>query len=206
MGAAVAFASSGCDQTVEPSPVCLTAVSPAALSPCLIGGSVTATVSAPSTCRWSATSNSPWLTITGGASGTGAGIITLAFPSNYDAPREAVVTVMDSSGKAGHDLRVSQAGCFYGVTQNSFSFSSDGGSGRFDVIQQTVPTICGGPQQDACQWTAMSDAFWISVSTPMPRVGDDAVFFTVAPASGAASRTGTIVMRDQIVQVTQAGR
>jgi hypothetical protein len=107
---------------------------------------------------------------------------------------------------AGQNVRVSQAGCRYGVSRSSFAFVAAGGSGTFDVLQQSDPTECGGALQDRCVWTALSNASWIVVTTPMPRSGDNPVAFTVAPNTGASPRTGTITVRDRVVTITQNGQ
>jgi hypothetical protein len=51
----------------------------------------------------------------------------------------------------------------------------------------------------------VSDVPWITITTSMPRFGDDPVAFTVAANPGAAARTGRITVRDRVVTVTQAG-
>jgi hypothetical protein len=105
----------------------------------------------------------------------------------------------------GQNVRVSQAGCHYGVSKNSVSFTATGGAGTFDVLQESDPNSCGGATQDACVWTAVSGVPWITITSSMPRVGDDPVSFTVAPNDAAAARSGTITVRDKVVQITQAG-
>jgi hypothetical protein len=106
---------------------------------------------------------------------------------------------------AGQNVRVSQAGCRYAVTTSSFNFIADGGNGRFDVLQQSDPTQCGGATQDRCVWTAVADVPWITITSPATRQGDNPVTFTVAPNNGP-QRTGTITVRDKVVQITQAAR
>lgn len=106
---------------------------------------------------------------------------------------------------AGQNVRVAQAGCAYGVSQSSFSFSSASATGAFDVLQQSDPIVCGGALQNACVWTAASDVPWITITTSMPRMGDERVNFTVAANGTGASRTGTIRVRDRIIQVNQGG-
>jgi hypothetical protein len=58
---------------------------------------------------------------------------------------------------AGQNLRISQAGCLYAVSQDAISIAAAGGPGRFDVLQMAQPLTCGGPLQDACVWTATSN-------------------------------------------------
>lgn len=107
---------------------------------------------------------------------------------------------------AGQNLRIAQAGCRYAVSQSAFSFTAAGGTGTFSVIQQSDPTECGGATQDRCVWTAESQVPWITITLSMPRSGDNPVAFSVAPNGDTAPRTGTIVVRDKAVTITQAGR
>ena len=185
---------------------CQYSVAPVDLRPCMSGGSVTATVTTQAFCPWTAMPNASWLTVPTGASGSGPGVITIAFSESYDAPREGIIMVRWPTPTAGQNIRVAQAGCRYAVSRGAFSFASTGGSGTFDVIQQSDPTTCGGPTQDRCLWSATSNVPWISVTSSMPRAGDDPVAFAVAANDNTASRIGTITVRDKVVVITQAGK
>ncbi len=102
-------------------------------------------------------------------------------------------------------MQVAQAGCRYAVSTSTITVAAGGGTFSFDVYQQSDPLECGGPLQDRCVWTAKSDASWLTVTTAMPRAGDDRVSFTAAANSGL-SRVAAITVRDKSVVVTQAGR
>jgi hypothetical protein len=104
---------------------------------------------------------------------------------------------------AGQNVRVLQAGCYYGVSTSNINIANVGGQGHFDVVQQSDPQLCGGPTQDACLWTAVSQTLWINITTPMPQRGDNRVTFAVAPNTSGAPRTGTIVVRDKTVTIIQ---
>ena len=106
---------------------------------------------------------------------------------------------------AGQNIRVAQAGCVYAVSQAAFNFTASAGAGTFSVLQQSDPITCGGATQDRCIWTAQSDVSWITITTGMPRSGDNPVSFTVQPNTGTVTRVGTIRVRDKTVVVTQAG-
>jgi Viral BACON domain/Putative binding domain, N-terminal len=185
---------------------CQYAVAPVDVTPCMPGGSVTATVTTQPFCPWTAASGASWLTVAAGASGSGPGAITMTFSDNYDAPRQGIIMVRWPTPTAGQNIRVAQAGCLYAVSRGAFSFTATAGSGTFDVIQQSVPNTCGSATQDRCVWTAQSTVAWITVTTGMPRSGDNPVAFAVAANDGPASRTGTIIVRDKVVVVTQAGK
>lgn len=185
---------------------CQYSVAPVNFSPCMPGGSVTATLTTQASCPWTATPDVSWLNLPSGTSGMGSGVITITFPDNYDAPRQGTVLVRWPTPTAGQNLRVAQAGCLYAVSSSAFSFTSSGGPGTFNVIQQSDPNTCGGATQDRCVWTAQSDVPWITITSSMPRSGDDRVAFTVATNDGATSRVGRITVRDKVVVITQAGR
>lgn len=184
--------------------VCQYSVAPVDFNPCMPASSVTAMVTAPAGCTWTAAPNASWLTVPSGASGTGSGTITINFSDNYDAPRDGIVMVRWPTPTAGQNIRIAQAGCTYAVSQNSFPFAAAGGPGTFNVIQQSVPNTCGGATQDRCIWSAVSDVPWITISGAMPRAGDDRVQFTVAANGTGAPRVGRITVRDKVVVINQA--
>jgi hypothetical protein len=197
------------DQIGEDNPQpanCLYSVAPVDFTPCMPGGNLTATVTTQSNCTWTAAPGASWLGIPSGKSGTGSGVITIAFSDNYDAPRDGVVMVRWPTPTAGQNIRVAQAGCTYAVSQNAFSVASGGGPGTFNVIQQSIPNTCGGATQDRCVWTAESNVSWIHVTSSMPQSGDNPVSFTVDANSGATSRVGKITVRDKVVTITQTGQ
>jgi hypothetical protein len=178
---------------------CDYAVSPVEFTPCMsVPFNLTATVMTQPTCAWTATTDASWISVTGGQAGSGAGAVTFHVSDNWDAPRQGIVMVRWPTLTAGQNLRVLQAGCYYAVSTAAISMGAAGGSGRFDVIQQSDPNNCGGPLQNAC--------LWITVTSTMPQVGDNPVNFVVVPNDSVVQRSGTIVVRDKRVRITQAGR
>jgi hypothetical protein len=184
---------------------CHYAVDPVRFEPCMPAGQVTAAVTTEQGCAWTATPSASWLRLPSGTSGSGPSAITITFTENYDAPRDGTVMVRWPTPTAGQNVRIEQAGCLYAVSRSAIDVGAAGGTGTFDVIQQAEPNTCGGPTQDRCLWTARSSVSWITITSSMPRTGDQPVFFDVAANTGAASRTGTITVRDKSVTVTQAG-
>jgi all-beta uncharacterized protein/BACON domain-containing protein len=182
---------------------CTYAVSPVLFSPCMPAGRVTATVTTEPRCQWTVSAGASWLSVASSSTGAGPGSVTIAFPDNYDAPRDGIVMVRWPTPTAGQNVRVEQAGCTYSVTPSSVSIAAAGGSASFDVVQESQPNTCGGPLQDRCVWTAQSNVGWITITSSMPRTGDNPVAFTVAANTGAA-RTGRITVRDKVVTITQA--
>ena len=98
-----------------------------------------------------------------------------------------------------------QAGCYYGVSTSNITVAAVGGQGHFDVLRQSDPQLCGGPTENACLWTAVSQVPRITITTPMPQRGDNPVNVVVSPNNTGATRTGTIVVRDKTVTIIQPG-
>ncbi|MCR4375650.1 MAG: hypothetical protein NUW22_12455, partial [Acidobacteria bacterium] len=157
---------------------CQYSVGPVEFSPCMTSPALTATVTTGEACTWSATPDASWITIISlmnGQTGSGSGSVTFQVADNWSPPRTGIVMVRWPTVTAGQNLRVMQAGCAYAVSTTAIAIGSAGGTGRFDVLQQSDPVGCGGPLQNACLWTATSDASWITVSTAMPQTGDNPV-------------------------------
>lgn len=185
---------------------CQYSVAPFEFSPCMGSVEMASQVVTQAGCPWTAAPGASWITIATGQSGSGTGTVRFRISDNYDAPRSGIVMVRWPTPTEGQNVRIAQAGCYYGVSRNSFSLTGSGGTGTFDVVQQSEPYTCGGATQDACVWTAQSDAAWIAVTSSMPRRGDNPVSFSVAPNDGTAERSGTITVRDKAVRITQARR
>lgn len=178
-------------------------VAPVSLDACMsVPFDLTTLVTAGPGCPWTVSADSPWITVTSGASGAGTGQVTLRLADNWDAPRSGLVMVRWPTVTAGQNVRISQAGCRYGTSVSDITIAAPGGPASFDVLQQSDPLTCGGALQDRCLWTAEADVPWITITTPMPRTGDNRVNFTVQPNTGA-TRIGTIRVRDRLVRITQ---
>jgi Viral BACON domain/Putative binding domain, N-terminal len=193
-------------QSGQPAVMCTYSVAPVQFTPCMPSGSATTRITTQPSCPWTAVSSVSWLAVTTGSSGTGSADISAQYSANYDAPREGLVMLRWPTPTAGQNVRITQAGCYYGVSRSAFTFGAAGGSGTFDVVQQSDPILCGGPRQDACVWSAVADVPWITITTSMPRTGDDPVAFVVAANMSGSGRTGTITVRDKTVQIAQAGQ
>ena len=185
---------------------CTYAVTPVAFQPCMPAGTLNATITTQASCSWTAASDSQWLAVASSAAGNGSAVISLRYSDNYDAPRSGIVMMRWPTPTAGQNIHVTQAGCVYAVSRSDISIAAAGGAATFDVIQQSVPNTCGGATQDRCVWTAQSDVPWITITSSMPRSGDNPVSFAVAANDGTAPRVGRITVRDKVVVVTQSGR
>jgi hypothetical protein len=185
---------------------CTYAVAPVAFQPCMPAGTLNAIITTEASCPWTAASDSQWLAVASSASGNGSAVISMRYSDNYDAPRSGIVMMRWPTPTAGQNIHVAQAGCVYAVSRSDISMVAAGGVATFDVIQQSVPNACGGATQDRCVWTAQSDVPWITITSSMPRSGDNPVSFAAAANDGTAPRVGRITVRDKVVVVTQSGR
>ncbi len=144
------------------------------------------TVTAPDGCAWTASSNASWLTITSGASGSGAGAVQYTAAATTGPARSGTLTV------AGQTFTVNQGqGCSFAVAPASATVPNQGGQTAFEV--QT-----GG----GCGWTAASQVPWITIASGGTGTGNGTVQLTVAANSGG-SRTGNVTVADKTFSVTQ---
>jgi hypothetical protein len=152
------------------------------------GGTSTFSVTTTSGCTWTTDSQTSWITITSGASGSGNGTVNFNAAANTGPARTGSLLI------AGETVTVSQPSgttCSYSVTPTSRSMPVGGGSSTFSVA-----TTSG------CAWTADSEAGWITITSAASGSGNGTVGFTAAANTGP-SRTGTINIAGQDVSVTQ---
>ena len=106
----LALAALGCSNSspTEPTPApCTYTLSASSLSFEASGGSNSVTVSAASHCTWTATSDRGWMSVTGGASGSGGGTVNITVSSN---PTNAVRTETDSPAMVNVPVRTALVG------------------------------------------------------------------------------------------------
>jgi hypothetical protein len=137
-------------------------------------------------CAWTAASNSPWLTVTEGASGVGPGVVSYQAAAGVEA-RSGSLTI------AGRTFIVNQsAGCSYSLAPEVQNV--DAGEREVTVDVQTSP---------GCAWTAASNAPWITLRDTGGS-GAGRVRVVVASNPGPA-RSGTATIAGRTLTVNQAG-
>jgi hypothetical protein len=172
-------------------PACTFSVSPSSRSVPSGGGSSTFAVSAPQGCAWTAATQTSWITITGGASGSGNGTVSFdADAHTGTSQRNGSLTI------AGESVSVTQAGqgCTYGVTPDERTLAAAGGTSTFTV---TAPA--------GCTWTATEQSSWITINGGASGSGNGTVTFTAANYTGTAERNATMTIAGQTVDVVQEG-
>lgn len=147
------------------------------------------TVTAVGTCNWTAASNAAWLTVTGGATGSGSRTVTYQAAANSSASgRSGTLTV------AGQTVTVNQAGlnCTFTVSPTTQSFTAAGGT-----VQGSVTTAAG------CNWTASSSASWMTFPSGSNGSGPGQFQMAAAPNPAASTRSATLTVAGVTVPVTQ---
>jgi hypothetical protein len=174
--------------TVVQNAACSIALAPASQQFPSTGGSGTISVSTTASCAWTAVSNNSWIAVGSSASGTGNGSITFTVDANTGGARSGTLSVGGQTFTVGED-----AGpvCTYSIAPGSQSFTSAGGTG--------VITVTAGP---ACDWTASSNADWITVTAGAAGTGNGTVTFSVDRFNGQF-RTGTLTVAGKTFTVTE---
>jgi Putative binding domain, N-terminal len=154
------------------------------------GGTLSVNVIVSSGCAWTATSNSDFVSVNSGSSGTGNGTVTYQVTNNSGASRSGTLTI------AGLTFTVTQAGIVNNPPQLNLSIGSlnFGFNGTLITGSQDVTiSFSAGP---AVAWTASSNQSNITVN-PASGMGNGVLHITAAPgpsgvvtvsAAGAGNR------------------
>ncbi len=154
------------------------------------------TVTAGTTCAWTATSNASWITVTSGASGTGNGIVNYSVAANNTgAARTGTIT-----GWFGLTFTVTQAA---GNTSSCQVYTTVSGYNLPYLGRQMSIAITAA---NTCSWSASSNVPWITIYSATGS-GNGTLTFAVSDNAGAA-RTGTIKINQASLTISQtaAGR
>lgn len=149
------------------------------------GGPVTVAISTSDGCRWDVSSQSTWITIRSGASGTASGEAQFIVASNGGPERAGLLTI------AGRTYSVVQeSGCTYSISAPPLEMPGGGGLLAFGISTAA-----------SCPWSAAGGAAWMSVS-PGSGTGPGEVRFVIAPNS-SISRTAVVRVAGQSFSITQ---
>jgi hypothetical protein len=153
------------------------------------GGNGTVAVNTAQTCQWNATSNSPFITIVSGSSGSGQGNVNFVVaPNTTGAQRTGTMTI------AGQTFTVTQAAnCEFSINPTAQNFSLTGGAGVVNV--QTNP---------GCAWTAVSNNPFITIKSGGTGNGNGNVNYTVAASPDGNSRAGTMTIAGKTFTIAQS--
>jgi hypothetical protein len=151
----------------------------------------TVSVTAGSSCAWTAGSNAGWLTITSGASDSGNGSVGYSVAAN-SATTERVgrLTI------AGATFTFTQAGAGCGYTLSPTTRTV----GTTTTTGSVAVTAGSG-----CTWTASSSAGWLTVTSGGSGTGNGTVNYSVAVNTASAARSATLTIGTATFTVTQNG-
>ncbi|MEO8025437.1 MAG: BACON domain-containing carbohydrate-binding protein [Bryobacteraceae bacterium] len=157
------------------------------------GGTTFIGVTAPAGCAWTATSNAGWISVTGGSSGSANGTVTYTVAANASSSgRTGTMTI------AGQTITVTQAGvsviCSYSLNSYTQPFGDFGGT-----------YYVGVSSPSGCNWTATSNAGWITIIGGNSGSANGTVNYTVASNTSNSSRTGSMTIAGNVFTVTQSG-
>ena len=152
------------------------------------GGSGTLTVTVAPECVWSATSAAEWLSITSTPNGQGSGNMTFTATGNPTAAMRRGALLF---GERRVELTQSGAACQFTLAPQTASVGAAGGEGSV--------TLNG---VEGCQWSATSQADWISIVGPQSGSGSSAIRFSAGANEGPA-RSGLIAIADRTFAVNQ---
>jgi pseudomonalisin len=172
-------------------PRCTYTLNPASAQQPAAAGKYTVTVAAAAGCSWTAVSNASWISLTGGASGSGNGQVSYALAANTGSPRTGSLTI------GGSLFQVTQLGSSSTFTLNPVSVNA-GATGGIGTLSIAAPA-------STTTWTAQSNAPWITISGAATGTGNGTITYKVAANTGTATRTGTLSVAGLTFTVTQAG-
>ena len=170
---------------------CTYAINPTSQSFDAGAGNGSFSMTAPSSCSWSAgSSDTTWLQVTGGATGSGNGTVTFTVSANTGPARSATITA------GGQTFTASQAsGCTISLSSSSQDVPATG----LDKGSFGVNTAAG------CTWTATTAEGWIHITTGSSGTGPGTVEFSVDANPGSGSRNGKIAVGAQVFEIKQSG-
>ncbi|MGE3178776.1 MAG: BACON domain-containing carbohydrate-binding protein, partial [Vicinamibacterales bacterium] len=168
---------------------CSYTVSPTSVSATSAARTGTVSVTATSGCTWTSSSSASWITITSGGTGTGNGSVGYSLAANTgSSQRTGSMTI------AGRTVPVTQSGtsCSFTLSTTSLSIPAAGGTASGNVTASS-----------GCAWTTSSAQSWLTVSAGTS--GNGSFTVTAQPNTSSSSRTGSVTVAGQTVNVTQAG-
>ena len=101
-------------------------------------------------------------------------------------------TFLENTGNLTDNTQCTSVSCNYSISPTSKSFGSGGGE---DIVNVSTT--------ESCNWTAVSNVDWITITSGNNGIGNGTVFYTVGPFLGEDERTGIMVIAGKLFTVTQ---
>jgi pimeloyl-ACP methyl ester carboxylesterase len=148
------------------------------------------TVNTGAGCQWSAVSQNPWVSITGGSSGTSSGTVSFSVLANpVTVPRVTTIVVGNSSARTSFLVQQS-ALCTYALSVADVALPSGGGSDTVNVTTEA-----------GCPWMAVPNASWLTITAGAGGTGSGSFTLTASPNAGDTDLLGTITVMTQTLSV-----
>ena len=175
--------SSGCTFTLSKTSITLKAK----------GGKMTVSVKAKGTgCDWTASTTNSWITITSGSSGTGSGKVEFTVPGNTNtAALSGAITIAGDTYTVNQDA----GGCTYKLSPKDGKLKDTGGTATIKVT----------PNLSDCDWTAVSNDSFITITSGASGTGKGTVTYSVPANATSNILTGSVAVAGQTFTVIQAG-
>jgi C1A family cysteine protease len=159
----------------------------------LTGGTGTISVTAGSGCKWTATSQEPWIQVTAGASGTGNGTVSFTVSPNSPTANQGAPARTGTILVAGYTYTVNQGD----ITCTYTAALETSGAGVFENQIDVYPS------NSECTWTATPQVPWISVTSGASGTGNGVVKFAMQPSTQVTARMGGISVAGQTLTFVQ---
>lgn len=172
-------------------PVPILSVNPLSYSVGAENGSTAFEVSniGPGTMNWTAQSDSAWLAITDGNSGTDTGTVTATYETNDGVQRTGTITIIAPGAEnSPQTLTVIQA-----ASVNISILNVSPATERAEVLGDTLTFEVSNSGELAMNWTAVSDTPWITITDGASGVDFGTITMECGVNSGE-ERTGTITV------------
>lgn len=176
------------------SPTCTPSITPGSRthSEDATGGTVSLSIG--NSCAWDARSNANWITITSDAAGTGSGDISYTITANTSpTSRSGSLTI------AGQTFTINQSGesnlCTYKLSRDKQRHGARTRGGSFYLYTNSQ-----------CNWTATSNANWITITSKTEGIGRATIRYSVATNYTGVERTGTLTVAGKTFTITQSRR
>lgn len=151
------------------------------------GGQFGVAIQTTAICSWTVTGLPTWITVAGGASGTGPATPALVIDANTGPARSATITVANTA------VTVNQAaGCIYVLSSEGQAFPATGGAANV--------TVSVNP---GCPWTASGPPSWVTITSGAAGSGNGSVGITVA-ANPSGARTSSMTIAGQSFSLEQS--
>ena len=156
------------------------------------GGEGIVTVTAATDCVWTASSSADWIVIISGASGSGGGTVSYTVATNTSAG--ARMGAMTIAGQAFSVDQAASVNCIFTVSPASVRLPAKGGFRTLRVKSHEM----------SCDWTAVSNDPFITITAGASSNGNGTVRYTVPGNTNTVPLTGTMTIAGQTFTVNQA--